>query len=120
MNDFRKQVKDIKFWNYWVWGGLIVLLLSDVPMLIVLMLGVFFGITFNMPKFILEFMMNMFLIGPFLGGLLIIMGVLAVKKRKICSCFRCFCHKKLLFTMICVFFAEVLPLTELAHEQSKC
>ena len=85
MNDFRKQVKDIKFWNYWVWVGLIVLLLSDVPMLIVLMLGVFFGITFNMPKFILEFMMNMFLIGPFLGGLLTIMGVLAVKKRKICS-----------------------------------
>ena len=85
MNDFRKQVKDIKFWNYWVWAGLIVLLLSDVPMLIVLMLGVFFGITFNMPKFILEFMMNMFLMGPVLGCLLIAGGAFAVKKRKICS-----------------------------------
>ena len=41
MNNFRKQVKDIKFWNYWVWGGLIVLLLSDVPMLIVVLIGIF-------------------------------------------------------------------------------
>ena len=85
MADFKKQVKDIKFWNYWVWAGIVVLFLSDVPMLVLLALDVCFGISFNIPQLIMEFMMNMFLMGPVLGCLLIAGGAFAVKKRKICS-----------------------------------
>lgn len=85
MKDFRQQVADIKFWNYFMWAGITVLFVSYVPVLLLLILQMAFGISLPLPQFVLKAMMTMFLFGWVIGYMLIILAGAGVRKRKICS-----------------------------------
>jgi len=87
MDDFKKQVSDIKLWGCFMWAGIAVLFVSYVPLTVIRSLDMFFGleITLKLPAFFMVFMMNMFLFGWAIGAVLIILAAAGTGKRRICS-----------------------------------
>ena len=85
MKDFKQQVADIKFWNYFMWAGIAVLVVIYVPFLVVLTLGMVFEIVLPLSPSFMMFILPLLLCGWVVGYMLILLAGAGVRKRKICS-----------------------------------